>query len=79
MPLSGELRRTLVRVVLELGIYAVLVVVYIYIIFSLFERELIFLSQRDRVLYAALALGLMVVQGIILESVTTFLLDRLNL
>ena len=79
MPLSGELRRTLVRVALEIGIYAVLVIVYIYIIFSLFERELIFLSQRDRVLYAALALGLMVVQGIILESVTTFLLDRLNL
>ena len=79
MHLSGELRRTLVRVALEIGIYAVLVVVYIFIIFSLFERELIFLSQRDRVLYAALALGLMVVQGIILESVTTFLLDRLNL
>ena len=79
MPISGELRRTLFRVALEIGIYAVLVVAYIYVIFSVFGPELILLSRRDRVFYAALALGLMVVQGIVLESLTTFLLDRLNL
>lgn len=79
MHLSGETKRTLLRIGLELGLYAVLVVVYIFLILFFFENELIVLFKSNPVLYAVLALGLMVFQGLFLESVTTFLIDRLEL
>ncbi len=79
MHFAPETKRTLLRVGLELGVYAALVVVYMFLILHFFGDELTALFKNDPVMYAALALGLMVFQGIFLESVTTFLIDRLDL
>jgi hypothetical protein len=79
MHLSSETKRTLIRVAFELILYAVLVVVYLFLVLTFFGPELVALFKRDLVLYAGLALGLMVFQGFFLESVTTFLIDRLGL
>ncbi len=79
MRLSPELRRTLIRLGLELGLYALLVVVYIFLVLRLFGAELVILFKSNPPLYAVLALGLIVLQGLFLESVTTFLIDRLEL
>ncbi len=79
MQLSQERKRTLVRIGLELGLYALLVVLYMFLILRLFSDLLVSLFKHDPVLYAAAALGLMGFQGILLESVTTFLIDRLEL
>ncbi len=79
MYLSPQTKRTLIRIGLELGLYAVLVVVYMFLILHFFGAELVALFKRDPVLYAPLALGLMVFQGLFLESITTFLIDRLEL
>ncbi len=69
----------MIRLVIELGIYAVLVAVYMFLILHFFTGRLVDLFHNDRVMYAALALALIVFQGIFLESVTTFLIDRLEL
>ncbi len=79
MHLKTETKRTLVRIGLELGLYAALVVVYMFLVLRFFGGELTALFKNDPVMYAALALGLMVFQGLFLESVTTFLIDRLEL
>ncbi len=79
MQLTKENKRALVRLGLELVLYTVLVVVYLLLILRLFENELVVLFKSNPVLYALLALGLMVFQGLFLETVTTFLIDRLEL
>ncbi len=79
MRITPEIRRTVLRLALELGIYAILVVAYMFLILHFFTALLVELFKGDRVMYAALALALMVFQGILLESVTTFLIERLEL
>ncbi len=79
MRITPEIRRTVLRVAIELGIYAVLVVAYMFLILHFFTGLLVDLFNGDRVMYAALALALMVFQGIFLETVTTFLIERLEL
>ncbi len=79
MRLSRETQRTFARLAVEVGLYAALVVVYMYLILRFFTAELVALFKGDPLLYALLALALMVFQGIFLESVTTFLIDRLGL
>ncbi len=71
--------RPLLRLGLEIGLYTVIVVAYIFLILQFFTGLLIDTFKADRVLYAALALGLVVFQGILLEALTTFLIDRLEL
>lgn len=79
MPLSPESLRALIRLGLEIVLYALLVVVYLFLILTYFGPELVTLFKRDPAVYAGLALGLMVFQGVFLESVTTFLIDRLGI
>ncbi len=79
MTLSPETKRTLIRLALEVVVYGVLVVIYLSVLLNFFTATLVLLFKSDLVLYVALALALMVFQGIFLESVTTFLIDRLNL
>lgn len=79
MHLSDETRRTIARLALEIVLYALLVVIYLFVILTFFGPELVALYKQNPVLYAALALGLMAFQGIFLETITTFLIDRLEL
>jgi hypothetical protein len=79
MQLSAETKRGLVRLALEVILYAFLVVVYLFLILHFLGPELVLLFKQNLVLYAGLALALMVFQGLFLETVTTFLIDRLEL
>lgn len=74
-----EFKRVLARFALEVAIYMVLVVVYLALVFRFFAAELVALFHTELVLYAGLALSLIVFQGFFLEAVTSFLVDRLNL
>lgn len=79
MQLSTDTKRTLIRLAVEIILYALLVVVYLFLVLHFLGPELVVLFKHNLLLYAGLALGLMVFQGVFLESVTTFLIDRLEL
>ncbi len=76
---AAQIRRVAIRLALEMGLYALLVVFYLFLVLRFFGDELVRLFHSNPPFYALLALALMVVQGIFLESVTTFLIDRLQL
>jgi len=63
---------------IELSLYAVLVVAYFLIVLRLLNGILTRLFQSDLVTYAILGLGLVVTQGVLLEWVTSFILNRLK-
>jgi hypothetical protein len=60
--------------VIELFVYAVLVVAYFYLVLHFLGDWLVDVYQRDRRIYAVLSLLLITVQGVVLEAVTTALL-----
>ena len=76
---SAELSRIVRTVAVELVIYAVLVTVYAAIAFHYLGTPLAELFQSNLILYAITALVLIVAQGVLLEQLTSFLLDRLRL
>lgn len=63
---------------LELILYAILVVAYSVVVLRLLSGLLARLFHGDPVAYAFIGLGLIVAQGIVLDAITTFLLDRLK-
>jgi hypothetical protein len=84
VPWGGALKnpriRTLIRnFVIELIIYGLLVVGYFYLVLRLLGEPLRTLFDRNLVLYAVVALALIVAQSVLLEAVTSFLLSRLKL
>lgn len=72
-------RSLLTRLLIELGIYGALVLAYLWIVLRVLTDFLTQLAGSTPVLYAVLALALIVTQGLLLEMVTTFLLERLRL
>jgi hypothetical protein len=64
---------------IELLIYGVLVVGYFYLVLRLLGPWLSHLFQNDLVTYAVIGLSLIVAQGIVLEQVTSLILNWLNL
>ncbi len=79
MRLTPETKRAALRLLIELGLYGLLVFAYIVLILHFFTDVLVGLYKSNAVLYAVLALGLMVFQGLFLEALTTFLIERLEL
>lgn len=72
--------RSLVRnFAIEVVIYGTLVVVYFFLVLRFLAVPLANLFEQNLVIYAFVALGLIVAQGALLEFVTSFLLDRLGL
>jgi hypothetical protein len=63
----------------ELIIYGVLVTVYAVTVLRFLKEPLADLYHNDMTLYAVLCLLLIVGQGVFLEGVTSFLVDRLRL
>lgn len=59
---------------LELPVYAALVTIYFFLVLHFLGRRLYDIFQHDRPWYAVLALLLIVAQGIVLESLTRWLL-----
>ncbi len=72
--------RTLIRnFAIELLIYAVLVVGYFALVLRFLGEPLKKLFMGNLTLYAVAALALIVVQGVVLELLTSFLVSRLGL
>lgn len=72
-------RKLLRNFLLELLIYGGLVFGYFVLALRLLDDVLFDLSEQQPVWYAVAALGLIVAQGVALEAVTSFLIERLGL
>jgi hypothetical protein len=72
--------KTLIRnFAIEVLVYAVLVVIYFFLVLRLLAQPLLELFENNLTVYAFVALALIVVQGVVLEFVTSFLIGRLGL
>jgi hypothetical protein len=76
---SSDIKILLRNFVIEVAIYALLVVVYFFLVLRLLGKPLESLFENNIVLYAFVALFLIVAQGVLLDGVTTFLINRLGL
>jgi hypothetical protein len=72
--MKKETAKTVRAFVIELAIYAVLVVAYFFLVLHLLGKWLYELEIHHRYLYAGLAILLIVGQAVLLESLTTFLI-----
>ncbi len=70
-----ELKRSLKTFALELLVYAVLVVAYYLLVLHVMGNWLYDLFKSDRRYYTAVSLGLIIAQGVVLETVTRILLS----
>lgn len=78
--MEGRKTRILIRnFVIELSVYALLVIGYFLVVLRFLAEPLNALFHTNLILYGVLALGLILVQGVVLEAITSFLLDRLGL
>ncbi len=78
--MEGRRTRTLIRnFIIELSVYAILVIGYFLVILRFLADPLKALFHTNLTLYGVLALGLILVQGVVLEAITSFLLERLGL
>jgi hypothetical protein len=71
--------RALRNLIIELLVYGTLVTIYAFTVLKFLANPLADLYERDLTMYAIVALALIVAQGVLLEEVTSFLLDRLRL
>jgi hypothetical protein len=76
---SSEVRTLIRNFVIEVLLYSALVVVYFLLVLRLLAEPLAELFKNNLTVYAFVALGLIVAQGAVLESVTSFLIRRLGL
>jgi hypothetical protein len=72
--MKKDTRRTLWAFVIELGIYAVLVVAYFFLVLHFLGEWLHRLEHDHRYTYAGAAILLMIGQAVVLQNVTTLLL-----
>lgn len=72
-------RKLIRNFAIELVVYGVLVVVYFLLVLRWLGDWLTSLYENDLRIYAIVALVLIVVQGVLFEKVTTFLIERLGL
>jgi hypothetical protein len=77
--MNPETRERLYRFGVQMVIYAVLVSIYLYLVWRYLEDWLVHLYREDLPLYAVICLVFIVVQAVILDTLTTFIMDRLNL
>ena len=72
--MKKETAKTLRAFLIELVIYAVLVVAYFFLVLHFLGEGLYQLETRHRYAYAGAAIMLMIGQAVLLQNVTTFLL-----
>ncbi|MGD8623745.1 MAG: hypothetical protein PVF47_14530 [Anaerolineae bacterium] len=76
---TSDIKILLRNFAIEVAIYTLLVVVYFFLVLRLLGKPLETLFKDDIVLYAFVALILIVAQGVLLDWVTSFLINRLGL
>ncbi len=72
-------RKMIGSFLIELVIYAVLVIAYFFVVLRLLGDPLNDLYRDNLTLYAFLALALIVAQAVLLEAVTSFIMGLLGL
>ena len=72
--MKKEIVSTMRAFAIELVIYALLVVVYFFLVLHLLGEKLYQLEIHHRYLYAGVAISLIIGQAVLLESVTTLLM-----
>lgn len=77
--METDTRRIIRNFLIELVLYGVLVVGYFLLVLRSIGGWLTALYYENLPLYAIAALVLIVVQAVVLEKVTTFLIERLGL
>ena len=76
--MKKETAKTFRAFLVELAIYAVLVVCYFFLVLHFLGEWLYQLELRHRYTYAGVAILLIIGQAVVLEGVTTFLLRMLR-
>lgn len=76
---NPKIRRMIGSFAIELLVYSVLVVLYFVAVLRLLGDPLHGLYSTNLVLYAFLALALIVVQAVVLEAITSFIMGILGL
>jgi hypothetical protein len=76
---NPAIRKMIISFAIELVIYAVLVIGYFLVVLRLLGEPLNLLYTNSLGLYAFLALVLIVVQAVVLEAVTSFIMGLLGL
>ena len=77
--MKSKTRSLLRNFVIELTVYGVLVTAYVVVVLRLLGEPLARLFSSNLTAYALTGLILILVQGVLLDIVTSFLLDRLRL
>ncbi|MBE2221527.1 MAG: hypothetical protein IAF02_08305 [Anaerolineae bacterium] len=77
--MTARTKHLLRNFILELFVYGVLLVVYFLTVLQFLDEPLYNLFNQNLWVYAGAALLLIVVQAVVLEWVTSFLIDRLGL
>lgn len=72
-------RRIIRNLIIELFIYGLLLLIYFLTVLRFLVEPLTNLFYQDPYFYAVTALILIVVQAVVLEWITSFLIDKLNL
>ncbi len=67
------------NLLIELVVYGILVIAYSVVVLRLLGKPLARLFDGNLIVYALISLGLIVAQGVLLDMITSFLLDRLRL
>lgn len=77
--MKGNPRSLLRNFILEMILYGILVVAYFLVVLRFLGEPLTELYDSNLRLYAVAALALIVAQGVVLEWVTSFLVDIMGL
>jgi hypothetical protein len=75
----SETKRLIRNFAIEVLVYAVLVFGYFMLVLRFLGEPLARLFSRNLLLYAIVALLLIVIQGVVLEAVTSFIMSLLGL
>ena len=76
--MKADTARTLRAFLIELAVYAVLVIAYFFLVLHFLGGWLADLAHQHRYIYAVTAILLIIGQAVLLENVTTFLLRLLR-
>ena len=74
-----DLKKLIRNFAIELVVYGVLLVIYFFAVLRVLGDYLTNLYNNSLTIYAVMALVLIVVQGVLLESLTSFLIKLLRL
>lgn len=77
--MSPDIRKRLHTFGIQMVIYAILVTIYLYLVWHYLGDWLLELYQENLPLYAVVCLVFIVVQAVVLDTFTTFIMNRLGL